>query len=69
MELKERQIPLSPIKHILDETQILKSLGVDSRKLKEAKKQYDRIMSHGLGSYPEVCRLVQVILIQIRNYF
>lgn len=53
MELKERQIPLSPIKHILDETQILISLGVDSRKLKEAKKQYDRIMSHGLGSYPE----------------
>lgn len=50
MELKERKIPSSPIKHILD---VLKTLNVDSRKLKEAKKQYDMIMSHGLSSYPE----------------
>lgn len=51
MELKERKIPSSPIKHILD---VLKTLNVDSRKQKEAKKQYDMIMSQGLSSYPEV---------------
>lgn len=53
MELEERQIPLSPIQKILDETHKLKSLGVDSRKLKKAKEQYASI-SHQLNSYPEV---------------
>lgn len=53
MELKERQIPLNPIKHILDETRILKSLGVDSKKLRKAKEQYDNV-SHQLNSCPEV---------------
>nr|XP_034303998.1 uncharacterized protein LOC105330668 isoform X2 [Crassostrea gigas] len=53
MELEERQIPLSPnIKKILGETQKLKSLGVDSKKLKKAKEQYDDI-SHQLNSCPE----------------
>lgn len=52
MELEERQIPLSPIQKILDETHKLKSLGVDSRKLKKAKEQYASI-SHQLNSYPE----------------
>lgn len=50
MELKEKQIPLCPIKHILD---VLETQKVDARKLKEAKKQYDMVMSHGLNSYPE----------------
>lgn len=52
MEFKERQIPLNPIKHILDETRILKSLGVDSKKLRKAKEQYDNV-SHQLNSCPE----------------
>nr|XP_034303992.1 uncharacterized protein LOC105337427 isoform X1 [Crassostrea gigas] len=53
MELEERQIPLSPnIKKILGETQKLKSLRVDSKKLKKAKEQYDDI-SHQLNSCPE----------------
>lgn len=54
MELEERQISLSPsIKKILGETQKLKSLGVDSKKLKKAKEQYDGV-SHQLNNCPEV---------------
>lgn len=54
MELEERQILLSPnIKKILGETQKLKSLGVDSKKLEKAKEQYD-VISHQLNSCPEV---------------
>lgn len=54
MELEERQISLSPsIIKILGETQKLKSVGVDSKKLEKAKEQYDGI-SHQLNSSPEV---------------
>ncbi|XP_052722120.1 uncharacterized protein LOC128193003 isoform X2 [Crassostrea angulata] len=54
MELEERQILLSPsIIKILGETQKLKSLGVDSKKLEKAKEQYDGI-SHQLNSSPEL---------------
>lgn len=52
MESDKRQIPTSPIKHILDETQLLRTLGVDSRKLKKAKEEYDDI-SHQMNSCPE----------------
>lgn len=54
MELEERQIPLSPsIIKILGETQKLKLLGVDSKKLKKAKEQYDGI-SPQLSNCPDV---------------